>query len=72
VAVAGAKPGHADDAASPKEAVDTSPSLPKPKDYVYVTISTPQGKKLHKYEVTPKGNVFVEEVPGDQAPPDQK
>jgi pilus assembly protein CpaB len=36
---------------------------PKPKaEYTYVTIYTPQGKKVHKYEVTKKGNVFVGEV----------
>jgi hypothetical protein len=45
-----------------KSFVDTTPA-PKPKkEYLYVTIYTPQGKRIHQYEKTPKGNVFVKEV----------
>jgi pilus assembly protein CpaB len=60
--LAGAKAGHSDEAASPKGDADTTPSDPKPKDYVYVAITTPQGKKYQKFEVTEKGNKYVGDV----------
>ncbi len=62
--VAGVKVATADaDLASVAKAfVDTTPA-PKPKkEYLYVTIFTPQGKKIHQYEKTPKGNKFVKEM----------
>ena len=51
--------------AQAKTYMDGGP-VPKPKaEYVYVTIYTPQGKKVHKYETTKNGNVFVgEATPG--------
>lgn len=60
--LAGAKVGHSDDAASPKVAADTSPTDPAPKEYVYVEITTPQGKRYQKFEVTDKGNKYVGDV----------
>ncbi len=64
MAIAGAKAGFSDDAASPKGDSDTSPSV-EVKEYVYVAITTPQGKKYQKFEVTPKGNRFVADVSED-------
>jgi Flp pilus assembly protein CpaB len=60
--LAGVKAGHSDDAASPKADTDTSPAAPKPKDYVYVLINTPQGKRYQKFEATDAGNVFAGEA----------
>jgi pilus assembly protein CpaB len=60
--LAGVKAGHADDAASPKGATDTSPSEPPAKEYVYVAITTPQGKRYQKFEVTKDGNRPVGDV----------
>ena len=60
--LAAAKAGHSDDAASPKSDADTTPADPKPKDYVYVAITTPQGKKYQKFEVTKTGNKYVGDV----------
>lgn len=60
MALAGVKAGHSDDAASPK--VDTSFPEPKAKEYVYVLINTPQGKRYQKFEVTASGNVFAGEA----------
>jgi hypothetical protein len=71
MAIAGAKAGFSDEAASPKGETDTTKAAPAPKEYVYVTITTPQGKRVQKYEVTPKGNVLVDEFAGD-APLDNK
>jgi pilus assembly protein CpaB len=65
MALAGVKVGFSDDAASPKGDADTTPSEPAPKEYVYVAITTPQGKKYQKFEVTPKGNKYVGDVTED-------
>lgn len=62
--LAGAKAGFNDEAASPKGETDTTKAVVK-KEYVYVTITTPQGKRVQKYEVTPKGNVLVDEYAGE-------
>ena len=70
--VAGAKAGHSDEAASPKGETDTTAAAPKPKEYVYVTITTPQGKRVQQFEVTPKGNVFVRDLAEGELPPDAK
>lgn len=61
MALAGAKVGHDDDAASPKGDADTTPSVVK-KEYVYVAITTPQGKKYQKFEVMKTGNKYVGDV----------
>jgi hypothetical protein len=63
--LAGAKVGFSDDAASPKGESDTTKASPPPKEYVYVTITTPQGKRVQKYEVTKNGNKLVDEFAGD-------
>lgn len=60
--LAAVKAGHSDDAASPKAATDTSAAEPKAKEYVYVLINTPQGKRYQKFEVTDAGNVFAGEA----------
>ncbi len=57
--------------ASPKVQADTKGADPKPKVYEYVTITTPQGKRIQKYEVTPKGSVYVGDEPAD-APQEPK
>lgn len=59
--LAGAKVGPSDDAASPKADADTTPSV-QVKEYVYVAITTPQGKRYQKFEVTDKGNRHVGDV----------
>lgn len=64
--LAGVKAGHGDDAASPKGETDTSATDPKPKEYVYVLINTPQGKRYQKFEVTDAGNVFAGEATEDE------
>jgi len=51
---------------SPKSDADTSPSLPTPKEYVYVELSTPQGKKYQKFEVTDKGNKYVGDISAEE------
>jgi len=63
VAAAKAEASVADYAvAQDKMYMDGGPA-PKPKaEFNYVTIYTPQGKKVHKYEKTKNGNVFVGEV----------
>lgn len=66
LALAGAKEGHSDDAASPKADTDTTPGEPAPKEYVFVKIDTPQGRKYQKFEVTAKGNKFVSDVSEDE------
>jgi hypothetical protein len=33
--------------------------VPLKKEYTYVKVVSPQGTVVHKYEVTPKGNVYV-------------
>jgi Flp pilus assembly protein CpaB len=63
--LAGAKAGHNDEAASPKGDTDTTAADPKPKEYVFVAITTPQGKRYQKFEVTPKGNKYVGDVTED-------
>jgi hypothetical protein len=63
--LAGAKAGHGDDAASPKGDTDTSVAEPKPKEYVFVLLNTPQGRKYQKFEVTEKGNKYVGDVTED-------
>jgi pilus assembly protein CpaB len=63
--LAGAKAGHGDDAASPKGDTDTSGGEPKPKEYVFVLLNTPQGRKYQKFEVTEKGNKYVGDVTED-------
>ncbi len=42
--------------------MDGGPAPKAKAEYVYVTIYTPQGKKVHKYEKTKNGNIFVGEV----------
>ena len=66
MALAGAKAGHSDDAASSKGDTDTTKADPTPKEYVFVTITTPQGKKYQKFEVTEKGNKYVGDVTEDE------
>lgn len=46
------------DVAFPKGETDSLP-VPVKKDYTYVRVVTAQGTVVHKYEVTPKGNVYV-------------
>ena len=63
--IAGAKvQAPESDVAYPKAFVDTEPKVapPKKREYVYVTIHTAQGKKIQRFEKTPDGNKFVDEV----------
>jgi hypothetical protein len=46
------------DVAYPKAETDTLP-VPAKKEYTYVKVVTPHGTVVHKYEVTPKGNMYV-------------
>ncbi len=64
--LAGAKAGQSDDAASPKGDTDTTKADPKPKEYVYVALNTPQGKKYQKFEVKDDKNVYVGDVTEDE------
>lgn len=63
--LAAAKAGHSDEAASPKGDADTTPSI-EVKEYVYVEISTPQGKKYQKFEVTKNGNKYVGDISAEE------
>lgn len=63
--LAAAKAGHSDEAASPKGDADTTPSV-EVKEYVYVEISTPQGKKYQKFEVTKNGNKYVGDISAEE------
>jgi len=60
--LAASKAGFNDEAASPKGDADTTEAAPKPKEYVFVAITTPQGKKYQKFEVTDKGNKYVADI----------
>jgi hypothetical protein len=63
--IAAAKAGHSDEAASPKGDTDTTPAQAPAKEYVFVKIDTPQGRKYQKFEVTAKGNKYVGDVTED-------
>lgn len=64
--LAGAKAGFSDEAIAPKGDADTTAAEPKKKEYVYVEITTPQGKKYQKFEVTEKGNKYVGDISADE------
>ncbi len=64
--LAAAKAGHDDDAASPKGNTDTTAADAKPKEYVYVALNTPQGRKYQKFEVKENRNVYVGDVTEDE------
>ena len=55
--------------ASPKGVADTTKLDPKPKEYVYVTITTPHGRRVQKYEVTAKGHLYVGDEPAEGTQP---
>jgi hypothetical protein len=64
--LAAPKAGFNDEAASPKGDADTTANDPTPKEYVYVELVTPQGKRYQKFEVTPKGNKYVGDITSEE------